>query len=164
MILTVPRDSDRNVNKSASNFIKCFKVWLIWGLTGMFGINLWANEYPAQNRTILLSQSDQVWIFGMSNKCARFTCYRYSCLLERDHLAVCWRFSDFSYSYVRSGPAYRIRSFKAWSHERRIGQRMRNECRLTISKRMTLTKEKNNTHKQRTWASIQRIKRAWNGH
>ena len=29
------------------------------------------------------------------------------------------------------------------------GQRMRNEWRLTIKKRMTLTKEKNNTHKHR---------------
>ncbi len=30
------------------------------------------------------------------------------------------------------------------------GQRMRNEWRLVIKKRMTLTKKKNNTHKQRT--------------
>ena len=35
-------------------------------------------------------------------------------------------------------------SLKAWSHECRIGQHVRNECRLT------LTKEKNNTLKQRT--------------
>ncbi len=45
------------------------------------------------------------------------------------------------------------------------GQSMRNEWRLTIKKRITLTKEKNNTYKQRTlWAFIQRIKRAWNGY
>ena len=38
---------------------------------------------------------------------------------------------------------------KTWSHECRIGQRTRNELLLTHEKRMTLTKEKSNTHKQR---------------
>ena len=46
--------------------------------------------------------------------------------------------------------------FKALSHECRIGQRMRNEWSLTHEKRMTLTKEKNNTHKQRTWPNDER--------
>ena len=43
------------------------------------------------------------------------------------------------------------RSLKALSHECCIGQHMKNELRLTHEKRMTLTKEKNNTHKQSTF-------------
>ncbi len=44
------------------------------------------------------------------------------------------------------------------------GQRMRNECRLTIKKRITLTKEKNNTHKQRILPNDERPFKGSNGH
>ena len=43
-------------------------------------------------------------------------------------------------------------------------QRMRNEWRLMIKKRMTLTKEKNNTHKQRTLPNNERPFKGSNGH
>ncbi len=44
------------------------------------------------------------------------------------------------------------------------GQSMRNEWRLTIKKRMTLTKEKNNTHKQHTLPNDERSFKGTNGH
>ena len=47
------------------------------------------------------------------------------------------------------------RALKAMSHKCRMGQRMRNEWRLMHEKRMTLTKKKNNTHKQRRMMNVQ---------
>ncbi len=44
------------------------------------------------------------------------------------------------------------------------GQRMRNELRLTIKKRMTLTKEKYNQHEQRTLPYDKRPFKGSNGH
>ncbi len=54
--------------------------------------------------------------------------------------------------------------FKALSHECHIGQRMRNEWRLTHEKRMTLTKEKNNMQTQRKLPNDGRPVTGSNGH
>ncbi len=66
MILTAPRDRDRNVkNKNASNFIKRFQI----SLKMTFRWHVWyqfeGNRILHITMPILLLQSDQVWIFGM---------------------------------------------------------------------------------------------------
>ncbi len=55
-------------------------------------------------------------------------------------------------------------SLKVLSHECRIGQRIKNEWGLTHEKRMTLTKEKSNTHKQRKLPNDERPVKASNRH
>ena len=57
-------------------------------------------------------------------------------------------------TYLIKGPVTRV------PH----GQRMRNEWRLTIKKRMMLTKEKNNTHKLRILPNDERPFKGSSGH
>ncbi len=71
--LNVPRDRDRNVKNSyAPIFIECFKILFIM----MVGQHVWylfpGKRTPYTIMPILLIQSDQVWIFGMSKECRLF--------------------------------------------------------------------------------------------